>query len=237
MLIFLLSSFMFGPSALAAGEQEFDEVTPSDPWITINRKIFYFNDKVDRYLLRPVSSAYLNYTPSLFQRGVQNFIFNLGEVITVTNDLLQGKFAQAGNDSARFIINTTLGLGGLIDVGYQLGLERHREDFGQTLGYWGMSSGPYIMLPFLGPSSLRDGVGLIPDYAVDPSYYVSDDSVGYLLFGIKAIDLRASLIEQEPLIKGDKYVFIRETYLQRRAFLVNDGVVDEDPFLDEDEWD
>lgn len=206
----------------------------ADPWEGFNRAVFSFNDTLDRYLLKPVAKGYVYVTPTPVRTGVSNFFNNVGEVRTVFNDLLQAKFKQAGLDSTRFLINTTVGIVGLVDVGSRIGLARNDEDFGQTLGYWGMESGPYLMLPFLGPSTVRDTAGLVPDYFISPMDNIENDTVRYSLRGLQLVDLRSSLLEAEKLIAGDRYTFFREAYLQRRNFLVRDGVM-EDDFLEDDE--
>lgn len=200
----------------------------ADPWEGFNRAIFSFNDTLDRYILKPVAKGYVAITPGFMQTGISNFFNNTGEVATLVNDLLQGKFKQAGLDSTRLLVNTTVGLVGFVDVGSRIGLERHDEDFGQTFGYWGMGSGPYVMLPFFGPSTVRDAAGLVPDYFISPLDSIDDDPVRYSIRGLQAVDARAGLLEAEKLIAGDRYTFIREAYLQRRAFLVRDGAIEDD---------
>ena len=215
----------------------------ADPWEGFNRAVYSFNDTLDRYLLKPVAKGYLAITPAPVQTGIGNFFNNLGDFTTIINDLLQAKFFQAGQDSTRFLVNSTVGIVGLVDVGSRIGLERHNEDFGQTLGYWGMGSGPYLMLPVLGPSTLRDGTGLIPEYFVSPLMDVDDRAFRYSLWVLDGIDTRARLFDAEKLIAGDRYTFLREAYLQRREFLVRDGVMevnfdeDDDLFDDDDDLD
>lgn len=206
----------------------------ADPWEGFNRSIFTFNDVFDKYLLKPIAQGYDTVTPGVIRTGVGNFFNNLGEIDTIINDLLQGKFKQAGLDSTRLLVNTTVGFAGLIDVGSRIGLERHDEDFGQTFGYWGMGSGPYLMLPFLGPSTVRDTAGLVPDYYISVFDNIEDDPTRYGLRALQIVDLRANLLEVEKLVAGDRYAFFREAYLQRREFLVNDGAMNED-FLEDDD--
>ena len=200
----------------------------ADPWEGFNRVVFTFNDTLDRYLLKPVAIGYDKVMPNPLQDGVSNFFNNLGEVKTITNDLFQAKFAQAGLDSTRMLVNSTVGLAGFIDIGSRIGLEQNDEDFGQTLGYWGVGSGPYLMLPLLGPSTIRDAAGRYPDYLVHPSNLVEHDRTRYSMDALYAIDVRAGLLEVEKLVAGDRYTFFREAYLQRREFLVRDGVMDDD---------
>ncbi len=209
---------------------------PQDPFESYNRAMYQFNDGFDRYLLKPVAEGYAAVTPDPVQKGISNFFSNLDDVIVIINDLLQFKVGQAVSDTGRFLVNSTLGVFGFIDWASDMGLDKHNEDFGQTLGYWGVPSGPYFMLPFLGPSTIRDTPGL----AVDESYFnpiYNDLENGFPthsrkesdMWGmtiIKAIDTRANLLQAEEMIEEaalDRYIFIREAYLQRRQNLVYDG--------------
>lgn len=149
--------------------------------------------------------------------------------------VFQAKFAQAGLDSTRFLVNSTVGMAGFIDIGSRIGLDQHDEDFGQTLGYWGVASGPYLMLPLLGPSTVRDAAGKVPDYYLySPYEEVDSEGDRYALYALDVVDTRARLLEAEKLVAADRYTFFREAYLQRRDYLVKDGVMD-DEFLEEDE--
>ncbi|RLT99324.1 VacJ family lipoprotein [Ketobacter sp.] len=213
---------------------EEDEAHPRDPWEGFNRAVFSFNDTLDFYLLKPVAKGYDKAMPDPLQDGVSNFFNNIGEIKTIFNDLLQLKFKQAGLDSTRFLVNSTVGIFGFIDIGSRIGLEQHDEDFGQTLGYWGVSSGPYLVLPFLGPNTLRDSTGLIPDYYISPYNDIDHDLTRYSIRAMEIIDLRAGLLEAESLVAGDRYSFFRNAYLQRRDFLVNDGQMADD-FLEDDD--
>lgn len=216
-----------GMSNVAYGSSE------TDPWEKVNRGIFAFNDTVDHFVLKPLALAYKKVTPNFVDRSVTNFFYNLDDVMVVLNDLFQLKLYQAGGDSARLVINSTLGLAGTIDIASKVGLEKHEEDFGQTLGFWGVPSGPYVVLPILGPSNLRDTFGWVPDYFSDPVFYSDKEVVGYELTALDIVDTRADLFTVEQMISGDRYVFLRDAYLQRREFLVNDGQVD-DSFLEDD---
>lgn len=214
-----------------------DHAANVDPWEPMNRGIYAFNDFADRWVLLPVATGYQWVTPDSVENGVSNFYANLFEIRNFVNDLLQLKFVQAGSDASRFVVNTTLGLLGFIDAASYIGLEKHNEDFGQTLGYWGAPSGPYIVVPFFGPRTIRSGTGSLVDTFADPVFYINDNTLKYSLLGLRYTSDRAGLIAVEKLITGDRYTFIRDSYLQRRDFLVNDGVV-EDSFGDEDEdWD
>ncbi|MCP8467255.1 VacJ family lipoprotein [Pseudomonas sp. ZM23] len=199
-----------------------------DPWESINRPIFTFNDTLDTYALKPLAQGYQKVTPNFVQDGVHNFFSNIGDVRNLVNDLLQLKVRDAGVDTSRLLFNTTFGLAGFIDVATHMGLRRNDEDFGQTLGAWGVGSGPYVMLPLLGPSTLRDAPSLIPDAYTGAYPYIDNVSVRNSIHGVDIIDTRADLLKSEKLISGDKYNFIRNAYLQNREFKVKDGQVEDD---------
>jgi phospholipid-binding lipoprotein MlaA len=209
---------------------------PRDPWERFNRTSYAINDALDRAALKPVAKAYKKVTPRFVRTGVNNFFSNLDNISTVINDVLQGKGKQAGRDSARFLMNTTLGLGGLFDPATAAGLEKNDEDFGQTLGKWGVKSGPYLMLPVLGPSTLRDSIARVPEQYTNPVQYLEDDSTRYIITGIGVIDMRAGLLDLDAQIEKsyDKYAFIRNAWLQRREYQVTDGNI-EDPSLELEE--
>jgi phospholipid-binding lipoprotein MlaA len=209
---------------------------PDDPWEGFNRRVFVFNDAIDRAVLKPVARGYRTVTPQPVQTGVGNFFSNLGEIRTALNSLLQGKPANAGLSTSRFVINSTVGIAGLWDFATHMGITAEEEDFGQTLGVWGMGEGPYLVLPLLGPSTVRDTSGLPVDMYTYPLTYVEDDKVRLSLTALRLIDVRAGLLEQEELIRGDRYAFIRDAYLQRRRFEVSDGELGDDPFA-RDEFD
>ena len=212
---------------------------PRDPWEGWNRNVQSFNDNADDYLLTPVAEGYDWLMPSFASQGVSNFFNNLGDIRVTVNDFLQFKFVQGGEDFTRFLINTTLGIGGLFDVATELDFDKHEEDFGQTLGAWGMPSGPYIVLPILGPSTARGSLGLVGDTATYPVAYVNAIAIVLGLTGSKIIDTRASGISSSRIIKEtalDRYEFVRNAYLQRRAYLIRDGSpsFEDDELLDED---
>ena len=193
---------------------------PVDPYERFNRTMFNFNDKVDQYALKPAATAYKRVVPSFVQTGVYNFFGNLGDVWTAVNHLLQGRVADGVSDVMRFAVNTTFGLGGLLDIGSEAGLQKHRQDFGATLGVWGVQSGPSVVLPLLGSSTMRDSVALPVDFAGDPWSYVSPDPTRYTGTALRVIDLRAGVLDASNLIEDaalDRYEFIRDAYLQRRA--------------------
>ena len=219
---------------LAQANETEEQGHPRDPWEGFNRSIFTFNDTIDFYFLKPVAKGYDKAMPDPLQAGVSNFFNNLGEIKTIFNGLLQFKFKQAGLDTTRFLVNTTVGVFGFIDIGSRIGLEQHDEDFGQTLGYWGVGSGPYVVLPLLGPNTLRDSFGLIPDDYLSPYNAVDHDLTRYSIMAVDIVDIRAGLLDVESLVAGDRYSFFRDAYLQRRDFLVNDGQL-ADEFLQDDE--
>jgi phospholipid-binding lipoprotein MlaA len=229
-LILAAGLVLAGCSALPSGKAD-----PRDPWESFNRTTFKVNDALDRAILRPVARGYVKVTPRFVRTGISNFFANLETVPTLINDVLQGKFRAAGHDTGRFLLNSTLGLGGLLDPATDAGIDKNDEDFGQTLGKWGVKSGPYIMLPLLGPSTVRDGLGRIPDTLSDPSHYLEDDSTRYTITAVEIVDLRASLLDLDEQLNQsfDRYAFVRNVWMQRREFKVTDGNVEE-PALDEE---
>lgn len=210
------------------------EANPVDPWESFNRKVFAFNDVLDRYALKPVAQGYDYITPDPVQQGVSNFFDNLGEIPTTFNSLLQGKWANAGLSSTRFLMNSTFGLAGLLDPATHAGFRVDEEDFGQTLATWGVPEGPYLVLPFYGPSTVRTAAGLPVDFYTYPLTYVEDDTVRYALRGLQVLDARSQLLAQEELLRGDRYSFIRDAWLQQLRFKVNDGELKGDAFIDDD---
>ena len=200
---------------------------PRDPLEPFNRKVYTFNDKVDRAVLKPAAKAYVAVVPELARRGVTNFFNNLGVIITTVNDALQLKGPKVPVDFARFTTNLVFGLGGLIDVASELKIENRNEDFGQTLGYWGVGSGPFLVLPFFGPSDVRDAPALAVDFFSSPLYYWSPDpAVRWSMFGLDVVDTRANLLGAEKFLNAaafDRYSFLRDSYLQRRQYLIHDG--------------
>lgn len=214
-----------------------------DPWEGFNRKMFAFNDFLDRNALRPAAQAYQYVTPKDVDDSVTNFFSNLDDVLVIVNDVAQLKFGQAASDLGRFLINSTVGFFGVFDVASHIGLRKHDEDFGQTLGYWGVGSGPYLMLPVLGPSTVRDTVGTGMSWATSLGPTSLGDDLGEQagIYIVDGVDARAGLLASEGLISGDRYVFIRSLYLQRREYLVNDGVVEDDfsdfDDMEDDNWD
>lgn len=196
---------------------------PRDRFERVNRSIYAFNVVFDRAILKPAAVGYVKITPTPVRRSVTNFLSNLAYPRTIINDLLQGKLHDGGNDLVRLLLNSTLGIGGLFDPASRAGLDRHVEDFGLTLGNWGVHSGPFVMLPFLGPSSVRDSLGLIPDEATNPSWYLTDPYASWGLFVVSAVDIRVALFPTDKPIASafDPYAFVRNAWLQRREYLVS----------------
>ena len=220
-----------------------EEENEIDPYENVNRKVFVFNKTLDDYVAAPISDAYLWVTPQFVQTGIANFFSNLKDINVVLNDMMQGKLEQGTQDTGRFIVNTTIGLAGLFDVATELGLEKHEEDFAQTLAVWGVPQGPYLVLPVIGPATSRGVPGGIFDTAANPATYV-----GLPIQLVQMLNARANatgalkFIDEAAL---DPYVFTRESFLQYREHLITDGESEiggdtldfEDDFYDEDEFD
>lgn len=235
-VFFLISSCANVPSEPA--DSNAPVVYEVDPYENWNRKVFGFNEFFDNWFLRPVAKTYRTLMPGFADKAVTNFFNNLSEIRNFGNSVLQLKGESAVVAAGRFTYNTVFGLGGLIDVATVFELPERSEDFGQTLGYWGVGSGPYLMLPFLGPSNPRDFGGVLTDFVAVPSPWNYAESPDKYYFGaVKVVDKRADFIPAEGLISGDRYTFLRNAYLQRREFLINDGRPAADPFADDDEDD
>lgn len=215
--------------ALAANK----EVDP-DPWVTMNRGIYSFNDRLDTWILRPVAKGYDKLMPGPLQRGVSNAFDNLGTPAIALNQVLQGKLKEGLSDFARFLINSSIGIGGLFDVAYRMGLPEHDEDFGQTLKVWGVAPGPYFIIPFRGPSTVTDAGGMLVDAFTNPMRFIRPIHVRSATYGLYFVDLRTRLLGVDAMIFGDEYLFLRDAYLQQRTYLINDGEIEDDPFLDDD---
>lgn len=199
---------------------------PDDPWEGFNRGTFAFNEKLDAWVLKPVAQGYDTVTPGPVRVGVTNFFGNLGDIWVGVNNLLQGKPVDALSDLGRFVVNSTMGVAGLIDVASPMGLERHGEDFGQTLAVWGVGGGPYVVLPVFGPRTLRDSGGLLFDMTADALNLVEHDPSRYSMSGLRLIDMRADFLPAEKLVNEaslDKYAYLRSAYLQRRRHVIFDG--------------
>ncbi len=219
-----------------------EQENSKDPYEHINRKIYTFNDKLDQYVAKPISDAYIWVTPQFVQTGIANFFNNLNDISVVMNDTLQGKFDQGAEDTGRFLLNSTVGLLGVFDVAKEVGLEKHNEDFAQTLAVWGVPEGPYLVLPVLGPATTRGIPGAVVDTAANPTTYVG--------FPVQLLSMLNSRANAEGSLKFideaalDPYVFTREAFLQHRQHLIKNGQVDvsdqdaldlEDAFYDEED--
>lgn len=210
----------------------------SDPLEPVNRAVYTFNDYVDRGVLKPVARGYVAVVPDVARTGVRNFFNNLLEPVTIVNDVLQGKAHQTVSDTMRFAFNTIFGVFGLVDVSTGWGLERHREDFGQTFATWGFGEGWYVVLPFLGPSNVRDAVGLIPTLELEPIHHLTNDSlVQWSSYGLYLVSQRADLLSATDVLDTaalDPYLQVREAYRQRRWRDIHDGKPPEPDFFDEE---
>jgi phospholipid-binding lipoprotein MlaA len=214
---------LFAPLANA----QYDDV---DPYMEVNRKVYGFNQSLDGLVFKPVTETYDFTMPTFAKRGVTNLFNNLDDINAVLNDLLQLKMSNALHDSSRFLVNTTIGVAGIFDVATGLGLYKNYEDFGQTLGYWGVPAGPYVVLPLLGTSNVRDAIGKIPDSMFNPVFWVNDSEARFFLYSLDNIDTRLFYMAAASMVSGDEYIFVRDAYLQRREYLVADGEV-------YDQWD
>jgi phospholipid-binding lipoprotein MlaA len=214
-----------------------EEIQKVDPLEGINRVFYELNfNLLDPVIIKPIAIIYDQTTPKPVRRVLRNFFSNLDEVPSLVNNALQGKLGQAGNNAGRFLINTTIGLGGFFDVAKKAGLQPGEdEDFGQTLAVWGIPAGPYLMLPFFGPSTLRDAPSNFVDSLFDPFSYNNQLSVRVAIKGIDLIALRADLLGIDDVISGDEYLFIRDVYLQNREYVISDGAI-EDNFDDLDDY-
>jgi phospholipid-binding lipoprotein MlaA len=211
--------------------------SPQDPWESFNRGVYKFNDKLDRAVAKPVAREYVKVVPHPIRTGVTNFFSNLETPSVMINDALQGKFLAAGNDLERFVLNTTIGVAGILDPATSAGLTRNNEDFGQTLGKWGIHPGPFLELPLLGPSDLRDAPGRFVDSYLNPRQFIKNYYIKYGLYVPDYVDRRAALLPLDATIRQayDPYAFVRDAYLARRAYLVSDGKITDEPLADPDE--
>jgi phospholipid-binding lipoprotein MlaA len=209
---------------------------PQDPFESFNRGVYSFNEGLDRAILRPAAEVYRGVLPQFIRSSISNFFSNINDIVVVLNNLLQGKFTTAVSDFGRVAINSTIGVLGLFDVASEAGIEKHDEDFGQTLGWWGMGDGPFIMLPFFGPSTGRDAVGRLADYFTDPVGYVDPTRARNQLWGTRLVNRRSELLDASTVLQTaalDPYEFVRDAYLQRRRSQIYDGAPPPDrEFLD-----
>jgi phospholipid-binding lipoprotein MlaA len=199
---------------------------PRDPFEPFNREMLRFNEGIDAIALKPAATAYRNVVPPLVRTGVNNFFSNLGDLWSGVNSALQLHLGDAGENFLRFSFNTVFGFAGVLDIASELNIERHKEDFGQTLGRWGVPSGPYLMLPFFGPSTVRDALALPVDRRADPVYNVDNWDARWSLYALRAIDQRANLLRVTSVLGEaalDKYTFTRDAHLQRRRAEINEG--------------
>ncbi len=232
----LLSAILLsGCASLPEGTERSEK----DPWESYNRAVHAFNDTVDRAVLRPVAQGYRTITPDPVETGVSNFFDNITYPVVIVNQFLQGDFGDGARDTGRFLFNTVFGIGGIFDPATGVGLEEHNEDFGQTLGAWGVPAGPYFVLPFLGPSTVRDSIGTYADSEIDPMLFYVESPEKYYLLGLRIINLRAQLLDVDSQLNNtfDPYAFLRDAYLQRREYLVNDGSLQQNTDFYDDLYD
>jgi len=234
-VLLLIANFLLSACASNGPAGVEDGRAASDPWETMNRKTDSFNTAVDKVTLKPLAKGYRKVMPDIARRGVSNFFENLGTPAVALNNFLQGKGRDGFIDVGRFLMNSTVGIGGLIDVGTEFGLTEHNEDFGQTLAVWGVGDGPYVVIPFFGPSTLRDAFATPVDILSGPLHHYENSSVRDKLRGLQAIDLRTRLLTAERFLEdsNDRYITLRESYLQNRNYKIYDG----DPPMDDDFYD
>ena len=225
-----LTRYLLLFTLLLAGTPGVAEDAPvnKDPWEPFNRKMYVFNDTLDRWVLKPTAKGYKFIMPDFAEQGVTNFITNVYDFNSFFNSILQGEFAGSMNAGGRFLINSTLGLLGLVDVATQMGIEPFRADFGQTLAVWGVGSGPFVMMPVIGPRTVRSTVGYFADTYSSIPALLNDNPIAWTFWTVEIIDYRARLLDAEDLMTGDRYIFLRDAYLQRREFFVTRGKVDDD---------
>ncbi len=224
LLVLLTGCATTGQSGLAGEERS--ATSKIDPWENYNRKVYAFNERIDRQILAPVARTYVNVVPQPVRRGVTNFFGNVSDVWSALNNFLQFKLADGMQDIVRVGTNTLFGLGGIFDVASELGVDRQGEDFGQTLGRWGMAPGPYVVWPVLGSSTLRDSLALPLDAQVSPALAVHNEWGKATVTGLQLVNTRANLLGASNMLNDiafDKYIFVRDAYLQRRRSLVFDG--------------
>ncbi len=222
----LKTAFLVGLALGAAGCATSGHDDPRDPWEGWNRGVQSFNDHLDDYVMKPVAKGYQKITPEFVDRGVTNFFGNVEDIAVVINDLLQFKLAQTGQDTGRFLVNTVVGLGGLVDVASKMNLPKHDEDLDQTLGAWGVPSGPYLVMPLIGPSTPRGVFGLAGDTASNPLNWIVPSAVPYGTGTLNTIDKRADLLSATKIVDEaavDRYEFIRNAYFQDRNYKIYDG--------------
>ncbi len=233
-LSIILSAMLVILSAGCATKKE--NLHPGDPFEPTNRAMFRFNEKLDKVVMKPVAQTYVKVVPDHLRQGVRNFLGNVDDSWSFVNALLQNKREVAGQNLGRVLVNSFLGIGGIFDVASEARIERQSEDLGQTLAVWGVPRGPYLVLPFFGPSTVRDGVGQVTWGLVNPLQAASDE-VGYTALGLRAIDSRSQLLDVDIIVGdsiSDRYSFLRSAYLQRREYQIRDGQREPDSDLEED---
>ena len=230
----LLLLLLLGTSGCAT-LPEGTERSEKDPWERYNRTVYNFNDTIDKAVLRPVAKGYRAVTPDPVEHGISNFFSNLTYPVVVINQFLQGDVGDGFRDTGRFIVNSVVGLGGIFDPATHIGLEANNEDFGQTLAVWGVPAGPYFVLPFLGPSTVRDAAGTYADTEISPVFEYFEEPDRYYLLGLRVVDLRAQLLDLDSQLGNtyDPYTFMRDAFLQRREYLVNDGSMPQQDYYDD----
>ena len=230
-VLLCIVSVLVGCASIPAGVQP----SPQDPWESFNRSVFEFNEGLDAYLLKPVVAGYRFVLPEFVREGIYNFFSNYNDIYTALQNMLQGKPDFAFNDLMRVVVNTTFGLGGLIDMATPGGLEKHKEDWGQTFGVWGVPAGPYVVLPFFGPSNVRDTFGTVADLESDYLFRLLPDvALRNSITGLRVVNARNTYYEAGDLLDGaaiDKYSFMRDAYIQRRQYQINEGRDDQEPTM------
>lgn len=228
-VLLVVTTALVGCASIPAGV----EPSPHDPWESFNRSVFEFNEGLDAYLLKPVVAGYRFILPEFVRQGIYNFFSNYNDIYTALFNLLQGRLDYAFNDLMRVAVNTTMGLGGLLDLATPGGLEKHKEDWGQTLGVWGVPAGPYVVLPFFGPSNVRDAFGTVADLESDYLFrFLPDVALRNSVTGLRVVNERNTYYEAGDLLDGaaiDKYSFMRDAYIQRREYQINEGREGEEP--------
>jgi phospholipid-binding lipoprotein MlaA len=220
----VLAFTLGGCATLPSGKPD-----PSDRFERVNRSVYSFNRAIDHAVVRPVARTYVKITPAPVRNSISNFLSNLDYPITIVNDFLQGKIHDGLSDVGRLGVNTVIGIGGLFDPASHWGMEKHNEDFGLTLARWGLKSGPYLMLPILGPSTVRDAPGRIADHFVTPTSYLNNTGLEVGAFVIKGVTTRADVLDMDPMIDSafDPYAFVRSAWLQRREYQIHGGKIPE----------
>lgn len=240
LLRYLLVVLLAAPLSVVGQEQAIEQDMKNiDPLESINRPLYAFNNKLDKYLLRPVAKGYDRVMPAPARRGIGNFFANLYDFNSAINGVLQGRLSRAAQSGGRFVVNSTVGVLGLFDVATRLNIPPYRTDFGHTLAIWGVEPGPFIMVPLFGPRTFRSGTGTIFDTFTSVPTYIDNVRLRNSIWGLELIDARARLLKADELVTGDPYIFVRDAYLQTRETFINDGVV-QDTFSDfkegDEEW-